>query len=480
MLLADDPPLPRAISSWMSFEQNYIVRTVDPSRINLPTVANLRPEFRPESGSWFTLPSAWIPESRLSVAEAGVPADLRHQLIRVRDGERQFRLFVHPESHRFYDDLVADTGLTEEHEASATASSRSLLVRSKQDPKQLYFVKVSLDVELGGGFRRTVLRDESARCVGTSMYLERVAPRLSQTFQYVAEVLSIIPQGWDQGGQIVRPLPKAVADGSVLMPLFALYAQKPGGSLLRQMASRASLAPSELASQLIVEPFVTAWVDWAVNGAVVMEAHAQNVLLELTPDGIATGRFFLRDLGGFEIDRKAPAFEPANLAGAPVFSTLEADYYPKSAEKMQRQSLRYYFEGGFLFNVNSELVRIDPDYRDGRIQGRLWRKLGATLARVSGLSVDIFSRSSLQTKMPLMLKLAQYGAIDRESPVDSTIFRALQDAAPDVRTEGETWLAELATRGSPQEGVPSAAEAATLLSELRATWTKSSPGTVNR
>ena len=468
-------PLPLALSSWMSFERNYIVRTVDPSRIKPPTVASLRPEFRPESGSWFTLPSAWIPESQLAIGEALVPTELRDQLMRMRDGERQFRLFVHPESQRFYDELVADRGLCQEHEAAATASGRTLLVRSKRDPKLLFFVKVSLDVELGGGVRRTVLRDESARAIGTSVYLQRVAPKLSQTFQYVPEVLSIIPKGWDHGGQIVRPLPQAVVDGSVLMPLFALYAQKPGGSPLQKMAARAGLAPSELVSQQVVEPFVTAWVDWAVNGAVVMEAHAQNVLLELAQDGIATGRFFLRDLGGFEIDRRAPTFDPANLADAPVFSTFEADYYPKTAEKMQRQSLRTYFEGGFLFNVNAELILIDPDYRDGRIQGRLWRKLGAVLAQVSGLSANLFSRSSLETKMPLMLKLAQYGTANRARPVASVIVQALRDAAPDVRTDGESWLVELTMRSLPQAGVPSAAEAETLLAELRSSWSEFSP-----
>jgi hypothetical protein len=430
-----------------------------------PNIGNQDVRYRPDTGNWFDLPSAWIPESRLNVAEAIrlIPPELRDELIQVRDGVRYFRLYIHPESRKFYKEFVGDAPITADYEATATASSRTLLVRSKADPSKLFFAKVSLDVELGG-VRRTILRDESARGIGTTMYLERSGRDLSDGFEFAREPLGIIPKGWDEGGQIIRLIPPEVLSGkSTLIPLFSLYAKKEDGSLIEKLAKKTGLAPREFAEKFVVEPFARSWAEWAVHGPVVMEAHAQNVLLELDASGMPTRRFFLRDLGGFEIDDGAPGFVAARLEGTPVFKTRKADYYPKTAEQMQTQSLSTYFEGGFLFNVDKELKRVQPGYKEGEINETFWSAIGAQLSRVSGVPVALFSRAQLEKRMPLMVKLAEFGAARPGAKLESVIDEAI--ASNDVvRKQGEAWLKE--SIKAPAKGMPLKERLRAMLSAL--------------
>src|SRR5437762_698536 len=82
-----------------------------------------------------------------------------------------YRLFIHPESQKFYADLIKQYGpATNDYEATATSSSRSLVVHPKNRPDFLFFVKISLGVELGG-VDRTIPAAEVARSVGISKYI---------------------------------------------------------------------------------------------------------------------------------------------------------------------------------------------------------------------------------------------------------------------------------------------------------------------
>ncbi|MBC7370582.1 MAG: hypothetical protein H7326_03400, partial [Bdellovibrionaceae bacterium] len=165
----ETPVLPGTLGVWMDAE----ARLNDKEGLGAPPRDHLalNDEFRAENEKWFRVPSYWIPESALETAEADalIPRDLKAELYRYRKGQREFRLFVHPQSTEFYKNFVnryprADDGL-----ARATASSRSVLMTLSNNTQVFFFAKLSLDLNLGY-HDRTIPATEAIRSVGTSIY----------------------------------------------------------------------------------------------------------------------------------------------------------------------------------------------------------------------------------------------------------------------------------------------------------------------
>ncbi len=352
----------------MTLEQSRINRTVDEKKILAPDVQNQKVRYRPESRTWFPLKAIWISEEELQVALnlEEIKPGLHKLLSRKSEIGREHRLLIHPESEKFYAKLMSGRDVdSTTFRATSTASSRTVLVEAQGGQK--FFAKLSLDVELGG-VTRTVPSTEVVRSVGTDAYLRSLQIRAGDApFTHIAEPMGISPIGWSRGGMIIRTIPDEILENKVkYVPLFSLYAPDTNGrSLLQDLAEKMKLTPEVFVKLHILEPFYKGWVNWGIDGVVTMEAHAQNVLLELNSDGFPTGRFVHRDLGGFNIDiSKISAKEKAKL---PVFSNLSEDYHQGFVDKARHQSISTYFEGGFLFNVDEELRRVQPSYVKGQV-----------------------------------------------------------------------------------------------------------------
>lgn len=353
------------IQDWIDLEQLRIDRTVNEKKIIAPDIKNQNVLYRPENQNWYPLKAIWVPESELDIAldEINFDSSIKKHFIRTKNGVREFRLLVHPESEKFYQELLlkypADS---KTFRATSTASSRTVLVEAEGGPR--FFAKLSLDVEIGG-VTRTVPRGEVARSVGTSMYLARESVE-NGSFGFLPEPLGISPQGWERGGMILRTIPAEIQSGKKkLVPLFSLYAKGDDGkTILESLILKEKMKPEEFVKKFLLEPFFDGWTDWNFNKSVTMEAHAQNVLLELDENGRPSGRFIHRDLGGFNIDfdRKSE-----KAAGLPTFTSVDEDYHQKFSINARKQSIHTYFDGGFLYNIDRELSRIQPDYKKGRI-----------------------------------------------------------------------------------------------------------------
>jgi hypothetical protein len=396
-----------SLSEWIEMEQTRIDRTVDENKIMAPDIAGQAQKYRPESRNWFTVKSIWVPEEELHTAlqDDAIPKDIQKIFVKTENGKRYFRLFIHPESENFYQELIKKHPPVEQaFEATSTASSRTVVMRPKGQESPVFFTKLSLDVELGG-VRRTVPAGEVARSVGTSRYLKALEAEQPSNFSAMREVVGISPKGWERGGMIVRLVPDSVIKGDTkLVPLFSLYAKDANGrSLLQDMAEKAGMDPSQFVKKNILEPFYKGWVEWNINGAVTMEAHAQNVLLELDREGKPTGRFVHRDLGGFNIDTNSPFYK--QRAALDVFSTLEKDYHQGAAGAARKQSLYTYFDGGFLHNVDKELTRIQTGYRSGSLIYSAYEILGKEFTRATGLSADNFPGKKLAEGRETMDKI---------------------------------------------------------------------------
>ena len=335
-------------------EQNKIDRTVDTSKFMKPSAIQQDIKYIPESGKWFKIKSAWVPEFWLDVAKSKfmIPAEISDDLIKIKNNVRYFRFFIHPESEEFYKELLAQVEVVEEHEAKATSSSRTVWIRKLHNETPEYYAKLSLDKVIGGAYRG-LPRSETVSSIGHSDYIRQNSLLTNSNLQIFPEVLGVIPKKWTRGGQIIRLIPPEIKMNKTnILPLFSLYASTSDQqTLLEQLADKEGLSLEEFTKIKIIEPFLRIWFLWLVKGNVIIEPHAQNTLIEVTKNMRVTGRFFYRDHGGVLILANQPNFNHESVRNLPVFENFETDYHQSFIEKTLADNLRTYFQGGFLFGV---------------------------------------------------------------------------------------------------------------------------------
>jgi hypothetical protein len=98
-----------------------------------------------------------------------------------------------------------------------------------------------------------------------------------------------------------------------------------------------------------------------------MEPHAQNVLIEVGPKGQPTGRFFHRDLGGFNVDFTHRAEMKRPEANTPTITTRAEDYHEAHHTDSLASALDAYFQGGFLHNAEKHMRQWQ---KEGTIKGK--------------------------------------------------------------------------------------------------------------
>jgi hypothetical protein len=362
--LAVAQPLPPPLRDWIGNEQGRMSRSVDPTRITALT-NHQDPRFAPESRQTFEVKSYWVDADRMqSFAGDGLSPELRRVFTRSAGGKQQVRLLVHPESEALYRSFLASSGAVAAPslQATATASSRTLLVWPQGEPQRACFAKLSLDKEIGG-VRRTVSQGEVARSVGINNVLELARRRgeLPAGFKFIPEVWSTIPRGMTEGGLVVRQIPREVLDGRVrYVPLFSLYADPGDGGkpLLAEMITRSGQPAEAFVRDRILRPFARQWIELSVLRGIAPQPHAQNILLEVGRDGLPTGNFVHRDFGGFNLDfafrRERSLAMPGEL---PRITTVDKDYKNDrfGAPAHQVGKLDSFFYGGFVYNLDQSI-----------------------------------------------------------------------------------------------------------------------------
>ncbi|MBC7371925.1 MAG: hypothetical protein H7326_10190 [Bdellovibrionaceae bacterium] len=267
-----------------------------------------------------------------------------------------------------------------------------------------FFAKLSLDLNLGY-HDRTIPATEAIRSVGTSIYAQRMSPKLSPGFKFIPEVIGIFPKGWTRGGQIIRPVPAEILKGKVkVLPLFALTKLENGTTLLEQMAKISGDAAPDFARTAILAPFVKAWVSWAMDGGITMEAHGQNVLFSVNQLGLPTGEFYQRDMGGTTIDFDSKAFPKEMRMEFPHFSEFGTYYELSQKSKRIQTSLGVYFQDRVLNNIDRELQRVAPGYVPGQIISQLWIELQNEIIRHTGIDRNQIPIEKLKTDLGTILR----------------------------------------------------------------------------
>lgn len=389
--------LPPAVDAWMRCEQELLSRAVDTRIIVSPEQNAQDAKYAPEGGKTFKVKSYWLGEDKVrGILGDGLSKGTRDALVRQTKDGPQYRLVVHPESEDFYRSLVKGAERAKDLDATSTASSRTLLVWDPKHPDRPFFAKVSLDKKIGGVVR-TVPQGEVARSVGINNVLD--GTDLPKGFDYLHEVLGVMPKGFERGGMIIRELPQDVLDGQrKILPLFSLYAKSPDGKppMLARMIQKTDMPALPFIRQKIISPFLRQWFALAVKQGITEEPHAQNVLMQVGKDGLPNGGFMHRDLGGFnvdfayrdQLDRKTPT----NL---PTMTTMDADYH-SSKHKETFGFLRTYFVGGFVHNLEQSIPEwmeqglIDgPKPKDGAFRGMILEELQGLFLELTGEKIDL-------------------------------------------------------------------------------------------
>ncbi len=400
------------LDRWRHLEQRVDDHVSDPKLLVGDDLRRLKPEYRPENGRWRDLKSIWIPEDELTIhqLEAELLPAIQDELKKIEGGRTWYRLFIHPESEKLYAELLAKYPAVFEHEWTPLASSRTLFVRSKKNPALWFMPKVSIDKVLTST-NRAVTSHEIANVVGISAYVKLIEGALSEHLFVLPEVFGMIPNGWDKGGQILRLIPERVARGeTTLVPLFSLPTETSSGTLIESLARKAGMSPAEFVRLRIIRPFAAGFADWAVRGSIVFENHAENVLLELGADGLPTGRFAVRDLLGANLNTSSATFKKLGEGlkkEFPFQRSFNKDYYQDASKDAEVSSLASYFKGGFLYDVNRLLKRIEPGYRQGDIYKVLWQETGRALEKVTGLPPRSLAHENLEANMATVLAKAR-------------------------------------------------------------------------
>lgn len=395
--------LPKNVKRWLYYERNLLDRRLDSSRM-VSLSSDLPTEYLPERLGIYRLGNYWVPKNAVRRFEADSISTFVHdEFSRTEAGRRQVRYFVHPAAIRRYSDALRSIGATPAQDSFwgvATSSERTYLVWKEGQEDKPFCVKLSLPYEVGGNFR-TLSAVMTSRCVGISQILEGSSSTLPRDFGCLREVLGIAPRAEmpdnHLGGFIVREIPGAVISGRTSMiPMFALYAPRPGRPpLIAVMARKCRLPLEEFILRRICRAYAVHWLRLVIDSGMVPESHAQNLLLETDGDLLPTGRFIHRDLEGFFVEiayrRKMGLYLPESL---PRVCGIRRNYaqQPSRRRKRLKSSIRTYFQGGVLYNLDRLMRTQGRSARRGTfrygVESEFVKELVRALRRRSGIRLD--------------------------------------------------------------------------------------------
>ncbi|MBY0413828.1 MAG: IucA/IucC family protein, partial [Bdellovibrionales bacterium] len=257
--------LPPGIVGILNAEQLLISRNLDERKIFSPKANSQDNFYKPENQNVFEIKTYWINEADLDAfTTTNVDPKLKGIMYREVNGVKQWRLIVHPESENFYKNITDKGSRAKNFLATATSSSRTLVVWPEGKPELAFFGKLSLDSEIAGVVR-TIFGAEIARSVGTSELLDTISADLPSSFKYFPESIGIMPKGQEKGGMIIREIPADIKSGEKkFLPLFSLYGEcekcgkKP---LLIDMINRSGMPADKFITEKIISPFLDQWID---------------------------------------------------------------------------------------------------------------------------------------------------------------------------------------------------------------------------
>jgi hypothetical protein len=347
----------------------YMERYVDEgTRTYSPFAAKSEaaPEYQPRSGRQsFELISVFAPQSQVSI----YLADPQRNLLEFYVQSEQVRFLIHPEIWASsgidnLDDLQA-LRRGEPLQVAPTASTRTVLTTETPPDVPHHFVKLHYPRRISR-FNRRLRRKNIRASVEATRDLAHVK---FDKFAYLPDSLGFIyGDSGDPWGFLVREgIPRPFQEARFLIPCFALY----GGDLrhpedrplLVQMIERLGAEPQSFVIDEIMIPVLDCWAKVVRERGILLESHAQNLLLEIDSD-FRPRRVVHRD---FDVWSDAEARKQAGL------EVLDASFgadtpYPRE----QSYSLVYdHFIGRELFDYLLGILTRFYSAKESAVRGRV-------------------------------------------------------------------------------------------------------------
>jgi hypothetical protein len=226
--------------------------------------------------------------------------------------KKQVRFYIHPKAVHLFKNILS-LGKVQKVAVKPSTSPRSPFLIDK-------IIKLSLPQAINGAIR-TVYPLQMKRAT----YISQIFADAG-TVDFLPEVLGVYDKTpGNPFGFIVREIPTEFVIGKkTLVPLLSYVAEHPQGSLLSLNAKLLKSTPQKLVQNRILPALIKSFMAAAQLG-VAVEAHQQNVLLELDEKGRFTGRIFFRDLDGCRVDfelREKLGFKDERIKADPEFEWI--------------------------------------------------------------------------------------------------------------------------------------------------------------
>lgn len=347
----------------------YMERYVDEgTRTYSPFAAESEaaPEYRPRSGCpSFELITVFAPQSQVSIFQA----DPQRNLLEFYVLSEQVRFLIHPETWASsgIDNLDELHALRrgEPLQVAPTASTRTVLTTETPARVPHHFVKLHYPRRISR-FNRRLRRKNIRNSVEATHDLAQVR---FDKFAYLPDSLGFIyGDGGAPWGFLVREgTPRPFQEARFLIPYFALYGgdlQHPEDRpLLVQMIERLRAEPQSFVIDEIMIPVLECWAKVVRERGILLESHAQNLLLEIDSD-FRPRRVVHRD---FDVWVDA---EVRKRAGLEIMGSSIATDTPYPRE--QHYSLVYdHFIGRELFDYLLGVLTRFYSAKESAVRGRV-------------------------------------------------------------------------------------------------------------
>jgi hypothetical protein len=309
--------LPASLQALLTFERFHLHRLHIFQNTSRDPAFDTR--YFPQNCAAFRLPCFWIGREHLHVYRN--PTGSADELgLHAGPDERGRELFpIHPLSVQHYRQFLSQVQAQEGPclWAVPTASTRTLLAWPDRQPQRAVFVKTSLHSPVLGD--RRMHAHQVGRSIGLSRLVSDCRSSLPGALKFLPESAGFVPRGMLDSGTVIRVIPSEIKAGQVLIaPLFALL----GGSgthvpLLMSFLRRSGVPAVTFVEELLCVPLAKLWLELSMRFGLVIEAHGQDLLLELSPDLSPAGRFYYRDFEGMQVDwelrRRCGCSQPGRL-----------------------------------------------------------------------------------------------------------------------------------------------------------------------
>jgi hypothetical protein len=290
--------------------------------------SKINPKYAPETNPKFPLPYYLIPESGAKfIYSENFNLKIKEQLYLLVSGVKYLKLFVHPESENHYSFLknaYRFIGPTEtEFMASPTSSYRSLVVWNPSKKRyKPFIVKVSLSINdtdhliSKNEIEKSISNQRAYDLIGEEN-LDKMNVKIFPESAGLLFEHKVNGAPKKVGGQLIGEIPKEISNNSKKWLSFSslMSPNHTPHPLILNVIKKSGLSSYDFFETYMINSYLAMFENISLKHGINFEPHSQNLILETSSDFKPTGKWVIRDFGGFssEIATKVVTTSPLDI-----------------------------------------------------------------------------------------------------------------------------------------------------------------------